>query len=132
MGGPDASLGEQDRDQHGKGQHRQGDVAVPAGPAAAAGGRAITAGATVRRPSRGAGLVVVEAELVLGGLEAALDRSAVPFDLDQDPGPGRAPGREEAKLAVGDGVADQEAPHPQAKEAVAILGSLEVGQLKMG
>ena len=68
----------------------------------------------------------------LSGLEAALDRSAVPFDLDQDPGPGRAPGREEAKLAVGDGVADQEAPHPQAKEAVAILGSLEVGQLKMG
>ena len=62
----------------------------------------------------GAGLVMVEAELVLGGLEAVLDRPAVPFDLDQDldSGPGWAPGREEGKLAVGDGAADQEAPRP--------------------
>jgi hypothetical protein len=38
---------------HGEGQHDQGDVAMPAVP--------------------GAGFVVVEAELVLGGLEAVLD-----------------------------------------------------------
>src|SRR6187431_1131105 len=71
-----------DHRQQGEGQHHQRDVAVPAVPAA--------------------GLVVVEAELVLGGLEAVLDRPAVPFDLDQDldSGPGWAPGRKEGKLAV--------------------------------
>ena len=45
---------------HGEGQHDQSDVAMPAVP--------------------GAGLVVVEAELVLGGLEAVLDGPAVAFD----------------------------------------------------
>ena len=82
----------------------------------------------------GAGLVVVEAELVLGGLEAVLDRPAVPFDLDQglDPGPGRAPGREEGKLAIGDGAADQEAARPQAGEAIVVLGSLKIGQFQVG
>ena len=44
---------------HGEGEHDQGDVAMPAVP--------------------GAGLVVVEAELVLGGLEAVLDGPAVAF-----------------------------------------------------
>src|SRR5215208_1755889 len=100
--------------QHGEGQHDERDVPVPAVP--------------------GAGLVVVEAELVLGGLEAVLDCPAMPFDLDQglDPGPGRAPGREEGKLAVGDGAADQEAARPQAGEAIVVLGSLEIGQFQVG
>jgi hypothetical protein len=44
--------------QYDEGQHHQRDVGVPAMP--------------------GAGLVVVEAELVLGGLEAVLDRPARP------------------------------------------------------
>src|SRR3954468_14442387 len=47
--------------QHGKGQHDQRDVPVPSMP--------------------GAGLVVVQPELVLGGLEGILDRPAVPLDL---------------------------------------------------
>ena len=56
---------------------------------------------------------MIEAELVLGGLEAVLDRPAMPFDLDQhgDPGPGRAPGREEGKLTIGDRAADQQHVH---------------------
>ena len=49
-----------------------------------------------------------------------------------DPGPGRAPGREEGKLAVGDGAADQEASRPQAGAAVVVLRGLEVGQLEIG
>src|SRR3954447_13240000 len=74
-----------DHGQHGEGQHHQRDVAVPAVPAA--------------------GLVVIEPELGLGGLEAVLDRPAASLDLDQRRyfGPGRAPGREEGELAVGEG-----------------------------
>src|SRR3954468_9316528 len=103
-----------DHGQHGEGEHHQRDVPVPAVPAA--------------------GLVVIEPELVLGGLEAVLDRPAASLDLDQRRyfGPGRAPGREEGELAVGDGTADQQAPRPQAGEAVAVLGGLEVGQLEVG
>src|SRR4051794_31739288 len=103
-----------DHGQHGEGQHHQRDVPVPAVPAA--------------------GLVVVEPELALGGLEAVLDRPAVSLDLDQglDPGPGRAPGREEGELAVGDGAPDQQAPRPRAGAAAAVLGGREVGQLEIG
>ena len=88
-----------DGGQHGEGQHDERDVAVPAVP--------------------GAGLVVVEAELVLRGLEAVLDGPAVPLDLDQrlDRRPGRAPGGEVGQLAVGDVAADQQAPRPKAGEA---------------
>src|SRR3954452_7800257 len=77
-----------DHGQHGEGEHHQRDVPVPAVPAA--------------------GLVVIEPELVLGGLEAVLDRPAVPFEGGQglDRGPGRAPGRKEGEIAVGDGTAD--------------------------
>src|ERR687894_854832 len=68
------------------------------------------------------------------GWEAVLDCPAVPLDLDQDldPGPGRAPGREEGELAIGDGTADQQAPRPQAGEVVAVFSGLEVGQLQVG
>src|SRR4051794_38567406 len=103
-----------DHGQHGEGEHHRRDVPVPAVPAA--------------------GLVVVEPELGLGGLEAVLDRPAASLDLDQRRyfGPGRAPGREEGELAVGDGTADQQAPRPRAGEAVVVLGGLEVGQLQVG
>ena len=59
-----------DGGHHGEGEHDERDVAMPAVP--------------------GAGLVVVEAEFVLGGLEAILDRPAMSFDRDQrlDAGPG--------------------------------------------
>src|SRR3954454_10319018 len=103
-----------DHGQHGEGEHRQRDVPVPDAPAA--------------------GLVVIEPELVLGGLEAVLDRPAASLGLDQRRylGPGRAPGREEGELAAGGGTADQEAPCPKAGEAVPVLGGLEVGQLEVG
>src|SRR3954465_11850300 len=103
-----------DHGQHGEGEHRPRDGPGPAVPAA--------------------GLVVIEPELVLGGLEAVLDRPAASLGLDQRRyfGPGPAPGREEGGLAVGDGAADQQAPRPQAGEAVAVLGGLEVGQLEIG
>src|SRR3954453_23994138 len=52
-----------DHGQHGEGEHHQRDVPVPAVPAA--------------------GLVVVEPELVLGGLERVLDRPAASLNLDQ-------------------------------------------------
>ena len=70
-----------DGGHHGEGQHDQRGVTVPAVPRA--------------------GLVVVEAELVLGGLEAVLDRPALPLDLDQglDRGPDRAPGGEVGAFA---------------------------------
>src|SRR3712207_7972029 len=52
----------------------------------------------------GAGLVVVEPELVLGGLEPVLDRPArcpsTPTGLARDAGPGRAPGRGGGELAI--------------------------------
>ena len=83
-----------DRGHHGEGQHDERDVAMPAVP--------------------GAGLVVIEAELVLGRLEAVLDRPAVSFDLDQglDAGSGGAPGGEEGQIVIGDVAADQETPRP--------------------
>ena len=51
-----------DPGQQSKGQHHERDVPMPAMP--------------------GPGLVVVEPELSLGGLEAVLDGPAMPFDLD--------------------------------------------------
>ena len=80
---------------HGEGEHDERDVAVP----------------TMPRP----GFVVVEAELVLGGLEAVLDRPAMAFDSDKglDAGAGRAPCREEGEIAVADVTADQQATGPQ-------------------
>ena len=57
---------------------------------------------------------MVEAEFVLGGLEAVLDGPAMPFYLDErfDGCPGRAPCREEGEIAVGDGTPDQQAACP--------------------
>jgi hypothetical protein len=83
-----------DGGHHGEGEHDEGEVAMPAMP--------------------GAGLVVVEPELVLSGLEAVLDGPAMSFDLDQSlgVGSGRTPGGEEGEVGVGDIPADQEAPRP--------------------
>jgi len=64
----------------------------------------------------GSGFVVVEAEFVLGGLEAVFDRPALAFDGDErlDAGTGRAPCREEGEIAVTDIAADQKAAGPKA------------------
>ena len=65
-----------DHRQQGEGEHHQRNVTVPAVPAA--------------------GLVVLEPELGLGGLERVLDRPAPALDTDQhlERGPARAPGGE--------------------------------------
>src|SRR6266550_7586805 len=73
-----------DRRHHGEGEHDHGNVAMPAMP--------------------GSALVVIEPELVLGGLETVLDRPAMAFDCDQrfDGCSCRAPGREEGEIIIGD------------------------------
>jgi len=99
---------------HGEGQHDQGDVAMPAVP--------------------GAGLVVVEAEFVLGGLEAVFDGPAVAFDLDQglDARAGRGPGGEEGQVAIGDIAADQQSPGPQALPCLVVFVGVHIGQFAIG
>ena len=52
-----------DRGHHGEGEHDEADMSVPAVP--------------------GAGLVVVEAQFILRGLEAVLDCPAMALDFDQ-------------------------------------------------
>src|SRR5690606_21405371 len=79
-----------DDGHHGEGEHDQRDMAMPAMP--------------------GAGFVVIEAEFVLGGLEAVLDRPAMPFHLHQrlDGCVEWTPGREEGEITFGDIAADQQ------------------------
>ena len=81
--------------QHGEGKHDQRDMPVPAMP--------------------GTGLIMLEAELGLGGLEAVLDRPAMSLDHDQglDRGSGRAPGGEERQLTIADAAPDQQATRPE-------------------
>lgn len=61
------------------------------------------------------GFVMVEAELVLGGLQAAFDRPAMAFNSDEglDTRTGRAPCREESEITVADFAADQKAAGPK-------------------
>src|SRR3954470_6478263 len=82
----------------------------------------------------GAGFVVVEAKLVPGGLEAVLDRPALPFDGHQciDAGPGRAPGGEAGILAVRDGAPGQQTAGPEPTLAAVVFVGLEVGQFEIG
>src|SRR4051812_37717585 len=65
---------------------------------------------SVPRPA----LIVIEAKLVLGGLETVLDGPTMTLDGSQRGywGSGRTPGREECHLAVGDVAADQQSPRP--------------------
>ena len=78
-----------DHRHHGEGEHHQGNVAMPAMP--------------------GSALVVIEAELVFGGLKAVLDRPAMAFDRHQrfDGCSCWAPGGEEGEIAIGDMATDQ-------------------------
>ena len=80
-----------DNGHHGEGEYDERDVAVPAMP--------------------GAGLVMIEAEFVLGGFEAVLDRPAMTFHPDQrfDRRASRRPCREVGEIAVGDLAADKQA-----------------------
>ena len=73
---------------------------------------------------------MVEAELVLGGLEAVLDCPAMSLDRDKrlDGGSRRAPGREEGEIAVTDIAADQQAARPQTWPVQVVFGRVEVGE----
>ena len=73
-----------DGGHHREGQHDERDMAMPAMP--------------------GAGFVMVEPQLVLRSLKAILDGPTAALDLDQglDACPGRAPGREERQILIGD------------------------------
>ena len=64
----------------------------------------------------GAGFVVIEAKLGLGGLKAVLDGPAMTFDADQrvDPGSRRSPGGEEGQFDISYIASDQQATGPQA------------------
>ena len=74
---------------------------------------------------------MIEAEFVLGGLKAVLDRPTTTLDFRKlfD---GRSlwrPGREEGEVAVGDLAADQEAARPRlAFERLAVLTGVEIGE----
>ena len=83
-----------DGSHHGKGEHDERDVTMPAMP--------------------GTALVMAEAEFVPGGLKAVFDRPAMSLDLNQgfDTGSDRTPRGEERHVAVGDVAADQQTPRP--------------------
>ena len=103
-----------DGGQHGKGQHDERDVPMPAVP--------------------GAGLVVVETEFVFGRLEAVLDGPAPAFDRHQGfhSGPGGAPGGEKGQVAISDIAADQKAPGPQTGQGLVVFGGFKIGQFQIG
>src|SRR4051794_16669312 len=82
----------------------------------------------------GAGLVVVEAKLVFGRLEAVLNGPALSFDTDQhrNRGAGGAPSGEEGQRAISDIAADQKTPGPQTGQALVVFGGIKIGQLQVG
>src|SRR4030081_2127517 len=86
-----------DRGHHGEGEHHQGNVAMPAMP--------------------GSALVVIEPELVLGGLKTFLDCPPMAFDLHQcfDRCCRWATGSEEGEIAIGDTTTDQQTACPKAR-----------------
>ena len=79
----------------------------------------------------GPGFIVVEPQLVLRGFKAVLNGPAAALDLDQglDASAGRAPGREERQLLIGDVAADQQAARPLACVFDIVFGGIEVSQL---
>src|SRR5262249_17933681 len=77
--------------------------------------------------------VVVEAEFVLGCLEAVFDRPAMSFHPDQcfDGRALRAPCCEKSEIAVGDIATDQQAACPYTSEGIVIVAGVEVGQFQI-
>ena len=102
-----------DGSHHGKGEHDERDVTMPAVP--------------------GSGFVVVEPELVFGCLEAILDRPAMALDADQglDRSPCRTPGGEVGEIAVGDITPDQQASCPKDLAVMVGLFAFEIGQFEV-
>ena len=98
---------------HGEGEHDQRHMPMPTMP--------------------GAGLVVIEAKLGLGGLEAVLDGPAMTFHHDQF-FRGRAlgaPGGEERQSTIGNVAADQQPSRPLPGERAVVLRDIEVGEFEI-
>ena len=95
-----------DAGHHREGQHDQRNMPVPAMPRAS--------------------LVMIEAELILCGLEAVFDRPSMPFDADQrlHRGAPRRPCGEEGQITIGNIASDQQAPGPDAAEISIKLASI--------
>src|SRR6201996_3778458 len=100
--------------QHGKGQHDQRDVPVPAVPKA--------------------GLIMVKSQFVLRRLKSILDGPTMALDPHQrlNGGASGAPGGEKGHLAIGKVTPDQQAPRPQPRPVLAMLIGLEVSQRQVG
>ena len=98
-----------DRRHHGKGEHHQGNVAIP--------------------PVPGSALVVIEPELVFRGLETVLDRPPMAFDRHQrfDGCCRWTPGSEEGEIAIGDMTTDQQTAGPQTLICAVEFFDLEIG-----
>ena len=82
----------------------------------------------------GAGFVVVEAELILGGFEAVFDGPAMSLYRHQffHGCASWTPGREEGEIAIGDVAADQQPACPDAwKCRIKIIG-IEIGEFEIG
>ena len=92
-----------DHRHHGEGEHHHGHVSMPAMP--------------------GTALVVIEAELVFGGLKTVLDCPAMAFDRDQrfNGCSCWAPGGEEGEVIIGDATTDQQTACPQT-----VIGAVEL------
>jgi hypothetical protein len=98
---------------HGEGKHDQRDMPMPAMP----------------RP----GFVVIESELVLGGLEAVLDRPTAALNADERVyrNPCRAPCGEVSEISISDSAPDQQAARPQAMVLLIEFACFEVGQFQI-
>src|SRR6516164_5439026 len=99
-----------DDSHHGEGEHDEGDMAVPAMP--------------------GAGLVMIEAEFILGSLKTILDSPAMTLHRHQlcHRRALGTPSGEEGQITSGDVAADQEASCPFPGKGV----GLEIGQFDVG
>ncbi len=103
-----------DHCHHGKGEHCQRDMAVPAMP--------------------GAGFIMVEAEFVLGGLETVFDRPAMSFDMNESVHACSCgtPRGEEGEIAVSNVTSNEDAAGPGPIRAVVERFRIEVRQFDIG
>ena len=101
------------RRHHGEGEHHHRYVAMPAMP--------------------GSALVVIEPELVFGGLKTVLDRPAMAFDRDQcfNGCFCWAPGGEEGEVIIYDATTDQQTARPQTVICAVKLRGIEIGKLEI-
>ena len=103
-----------DDGHHGKGEHDQRDMPMPAVPRA--------------------GFVVIETEFVLGGFEAVLDGPAMTFhrhELFYGRALG-APSGEEGEIAIGNVAADEKTSRPLCREGAGVFAGIEIGQFDIG